>query len=181
LHLQSQSQSYLTSDSQSAGRSWCQTTIRARDQLFFLFQIFLRQLRVCYFMAPSLTRRRVCNLLLLLGLASAVPLGSESRVTQDQILLSRFLRLPSTWRARFPCLYLHQGQGGPVIPTGTGFHLRRLLRLTGLRCRHSNPGFIYSHDRKLWWTIGNNVIKLSFFKAQHFFGQLNHCSLMDFG
>jgi hypothetical protein len=30
---------------------------------FFLLEIFFRQLRVCYFVAPSLTRGRVCNLL----------------------------------------------------------------------------------------------------------------------
>jgi hypothetical protein len=48
-----------------------------RDQFFFLLEIFLRQLRICYFVAPSLTRGRVCNLLLL-GLASTVPLRSES-------------------------------------------------------------------------------------------------------
>jgi hypothetical protein len=65
-----------------------------RDQFFFLLEIFFRQLRVCYFVAPSLTRRRVCNLLLLLVLVSAVPLGSESHGTQDHILLSQFLRLP---------------------------------------------------------------------------------------
>jgi hypothetical protein len=46
------------------------------DQFFFLLEIFFRQLRVCYFVTPSLTRGRVCNLLLLLVLASAVPLGS---------------------------------------------------------------------------------------------------------
>jgi hypothetical protein len=34
-----------------------------RDQFFFLLEIFFRQLRVCYFVAPSLTRGRVCNLL----------------------------------------------------------------------------------------------------------------------
>jgi hypothetical protein len=34
-----------------------------RDQCFFLLQISLRQLRVCYFVGPSLTRGRVCNLL----------------------------------------------------------------------------------------------------------------------
>jgi hypothetical protein len=42
---------------------------------------------------PSLTRGRVCNLLLLLGLAIAIPLGSESRGTQDHILPSQFVRL----------------------------------------------------------------------------------------
>jgi hypothetical protein len=33
------------------------------DQFFFLLEIPFRQLRVCYFVAPSLTRGRVCNLL----------------------------------------------------------------------------------------------------------------------
>jgi hypothetical protein len=42
-----------------------------RDEFFFLLEIFFRQLRVCYFVAPSLTRRRICYLLLLLVLASA--------------------------------------------------------------------------------------------------------------
>jgi hypothetical protein len=31
--------------------------------IFFFLEIFFRQLRVCYFVAPSLTRGRVCNLL----------------------------------------------------------------------------------------------------------------------
>jgi hypothetical protein len=34
-----------------------------RDQFFFLVEIFFRQLLVCYFVAPSLTRGRVCKLL----------------------------------------------------------------------------------------------------------------------
>jgi hypothetical protein len=34
-----------------------------RGQFFFLLEISFRQLRVCYFVAPSLTRGRVCNLL----------------------------------------------------------------------------------------------------------------------
>jgi hypothetical protein len=34
-----------------------------RDQFFFLLEISLRQLLVCYFVAPSLTRGLVCNLL----------------------------------------------------------------------------------------------------------------------
>jgi hypothetical protein len=95
LKSQSQSQSYLTTDGQSASLSWCQATIRVRDQFLFLLEIFLRQLQGCYFVAPSLTRGRVCNLFLLLVLASAVPLWSESHGTQDHILLSQFLRLPN--------------------------------------------------------------------------------------
>jgi hypothetical protein len=46
------------------------------DQFFFLLEILFKQFQVCYFVAPSLTRGRVCNLLLLLVLARAVPLKS---------------------------------------------------------------------------------------------------------
>jgi hypothetical protein len=65
------------------------------DQFFFLLEIAFRQLRICYFVEPSLTRERVCNLLvqLLLGLARAVTLGSKSGRTHAHILLSH-LRLP---------------------------------------------------------------------------------------
>jgi hypothetical protein len=45
------------------------------DQFFFLLEIFFKQLGVWYFLAPSLTGGRVCNLQLLLVLASAVPSG----------------------------------------------------------------------------------------------------------
>jgi hypothetical protein len=58
----------------------------------------------------SLTRGWVCRLRLLLVLASAVILTSESRRTHDHILLSQIRDSP-TWRAMFPCLY----------PPGTGW------------------------------------------------------------
>jgi hypothetical protein len=66
-----------------------------RDQFFFLLEIFFRQLTLYYFVTPSLTRGRICNLLvqLLLGLARAVTLGSKSRRTHGHILLFH-LRLP---------------------------------------------------------------------------------------
>jgi hypothetical protein len=99
--------------------SWCQATIGARDQFFFLLEIFLRQFQACYFMAPSLTSGRVCSLLLLLGLASTVPLGSEYRGTQEYILLFQFFRLPQPGGPG-PRIYISQRQGGPVIPPGTG-------------------------------------------------------------
>jgi hypothetical protein len=35
-------------------------------------------------------------------------------------------------------IYIPQEQGGPVIPPGTAFPFRRLLRLAGLRWRYSN-------------------------------------------
>jgi hypothetical protein len=78
----------------------------AYDQIL----ITVRQLRSCW-CGFSLTRGRVCRLQLLLALASAVILGSESLGTRDYILLSQIRDFP--------------------------FH--RLLRLTGLRWRYSTP------------------------------------------
>jgi hypothetical protein len=97
-----------------------------RVQFLFLLEIFFRQLRVCYFVAPSLTRERVCNLLLLLVLASAVPLVSDSHRTQDHILLSQFLRLPQP-AGPGSRIYTPQEQSGPYIPPDTGFLLYRAV------------------------------------------------------
>jgi hypothetical protein len=38
-----------------------------------------------------------------------------------------------------PRIYMPQEQGGPVMPPDTGFHFRRLIRLTGIRWRYSTP------------------------------------------
>jgi hypothetical protein len=76
-----------------------------RDQYFYLLEIFFRQLRVRYFVAPSLTRGRVCNLLLLLVLASTVVLR-DSR----PYFIVPILETPPTWKARSSYLY----------PPGTG-------------------------------------------------------------
>jgi hypothetical protein len=77
------------------------------DQIF----ITVRQLRVCWCGALSLTRGRVCVLQLLLALASAVILRSEPLGTRDHILLSQIRDFP----------------------------FRRLLRLAGSRWRYSTP------------------------------------------
>jgi hypothetical protein len=62
----------------------------AYDQVF----IPVRQLRVCWYGALSLTRGRVCRLQLLLDLASAVILGSEPLGTRNHILLSQIWDVP---------------------------------------------------------------------------------------
>jgi hypothetical protein len=75
-------------------------------------QIFItvRQLRVCWRAALSLTIGRVCRVQLLLVLASTPILGSECRGTHDHVFLSQ-IRAPATWKARLPYLY----------PPGTGW------------------------------------------------------------
>jgi hypothetical protein len=83
-----------------------------RDQFPFLLEIFFRQLRVSYFVAPSLTRGRVCNLLLLLVLASVVPSPARVWVPRDSpYFIVPILEIFPTWRARSPYLY----------PPGTGW------------------------------------------------------------
>jgi hypothetical protein len=56
--------------------------------------ITVRQLQVFLCEALSLTTERVCRLQLLLGLASAVIRGSESRGIRDHILLSQIRDSP---------------------------------------------------------------------------------------
>jgi hypothetical protein len=86
-----------------------------RNQFFFILETFFRHLRV-YFIAPSLTRARVCNLLLLLVLTRAVPLGSVSCGTQPYFIVP-FLETPPTWRTG--SLYLYPpGAGWPRYSSG---------------------------------------------------------------
>jgi hypothetical protein len=82
----SASQRYVTTEGQSASLSWCQAPIRDPLPIFLLLSLIVfRQLRVCWW-APPLMRGRVFSFELLLGLASAVSLGSESRGTHGHIL-----------------------------------------------------------------------------------------------
>jgi hypothetical protein len=86
----------------------------AYDQIFITF----RQLRVCWCGALSLARGRVCRLHLLLTLASAVILGSESRGTHDHILLSQVRDFS------FVASYVSQGYGRGIRPRlYTGYSL----------------------------------------------------------
>jgi hypothetical protein len=101
------SQSHIATDGQPVIKSWCRAPSGAHDQIL----ITVWQLRSCFCGAPSLTRGRVCHLYMLLTLASAAFLRSESLGTRDHILLSQIWDFP----------------------------FRRLLRLAGSRWRYSTP------------------------------------------
>jgi hypothetical protein len=60
---QSQSQSYITTDGQSVSMSWCLAHLGLLTRVCFLLETSFRQLQVCNFVVPSLTRGRVCKLL----------------------------------------------------------------------------------------------------------------------
>jgi hypothetical protein len=100
--------------------------LRSTTSIFF-------QLNTCSYspyVTSSLTKGWISSLQLLLVLASAVILGSDSRGTHDHILLSQIRDSPNLEG---------EEQGGPVITPGTGFSFRRLIQLAGLRWRYSNP------------------------------------------
>jgi hypothetical protein len=85
----SQSQSYVTTDGQSASLSWNKAPVWGSRPDFYYCQTVAG-----LFMWGALTRGRVCRSQLLLVLASAVIFGSESRGTRDHILLSQIRDFP---------------------------------------------------------------------------------------
>jgi hypothetical protein len=82
--------SYFTTDSPSASLSWCQVPIWDQRPIFSFTLKF--PLRVCSFVAPSLTRGRFCNLLY--NCLCALP---------EQSLLGRS---PTELMTIFYCLFL---------------------------------------------------------------------------
>jgi hypothetical protein len=114
----SQSQSYIATAGRSISKSWCRAPSGTHDQIF----IVVWQLRSCFCGAPSLTRGRVCLLYMLLVLASAVFLGSESLGSRDHILLSQFWDFPFC-RRRYSTPTPHGSECvsiGPHPSTGHG-------------------------------------------------------------
>jgi hypothetical protein len=111
-------------------RRWFTTNLFWRQETWESRPVFF-QLNTCGY-SPyetfSLTRGRVCRLQLLLGLDSAVILGSESSRTHYHFYCLR-LWTPPNLEGQVPYLY----------SPGTGFPFHRLLRLEGLRWRYSNP------------------------------------------
>jgi hypothetical protein len=97
-------------DGQSASLSWGQAPIWDPRPILLFVWLFHRPLRVCWCGAPSLTRSRAYSFQLLLDIASAVFLGSESHGTHEYILLSLLfcLRQPGEPGS---CIYLPLEQG----------------------------------------------------------------------
>jgi hypothetical protein len=99
-----------------------------RDQFLFLLEISFWQLRVCYFVAPSLTRGRVCNLLYNCFWASPAELtaifycliwDSPNLEGQVPVFISpknKVVQLyPRALRSLFIASYDSQGYGGDIL------------------------------------------------------------------
>jgi hypothetical protein len=107
IESESESESYVRTDGQSASLSWNEAPIWGlRPDIYYSLTLM-----VLFCGAPSLTRRRVCLLYMLLVLASADRLGSESLCSRDHVLLSQIWDFP----------------------------FRRLLRFAGSRWRYWTP------------------------------------------
>jgi hypothetical protein len=98
----------------------------AQDQIF----VTVRQLSVCWCGSPSLTRRQVCHLQLLLVLPNAVILRSKSCRTNDHILLFQMWDSPDL-KGQVP-IFIFPRNRVAVIPPGTGFPSCCLPWLAGL-------------------------------------------------
>jgi hypothetical protein len=85
----------------------------ARRPIWGPYQIFntVRQLKVCCYGVPSLTRGWVCSSQLLLVLTSAIILGSESCGTHNHILLSQIRDSPNL-KGQVP-VFIYPGTGLP--------------------------------------------------------------------
>jgi hypothetical protein len=114
----------------------------AQDQIF----VTVRQLRVCWCGAPSLTRGRVCCLQPLLVLTSAVILGSQSQGTHDHILLSQ-IRDSLNLEGQAPVFISYRNKGGPVISPGTGIHFAPSYDFQGY------GGGIGNHRHTGYWLL----------------------------
>jgi hypothetical protein len=124
---------------------WLQAPWDSRPVIFFL------QLNTCCqspYVTSSLTRGWLCRSQLLLVLASADIRRSKSRRTHNHILLSQIWDSPNL-EGQVPHIYNPQGQGGPVIPPGTGFTFHHHLQLTGLRWRYSTPSIYWSDMKEI--------------------------------
>jgi hypothetical protein len=125
------SRSYLTTDNQSASLFWCQPSSGPVTNLSF-------SLKFLYFAAPSLTWGRVCNILLLLGLARTVPLGSKSRGTQYHIFLSKFLDSPNL-EGQALLFVSPRNRVAQLYPRALGSLPADSHDSAGLRWRYCNP------------------------------------------
>jgi hypothetical protein len=126
--------SELTSESESEllydWRFTASHFILAKISLRITTSNFILQLNTCGYspnVTTFLTRGWVCPLQLLLDLASAAILRSESLETHDHLLLSHIRDSHNLEPG--PRIYIPQEQGGPIIPPGTGYPFRQKVKV----------------------------------------------------
>jgi hypothetical protein len=116
---------------QSVSMSWCRAHSRTCDLILLPIGGLQSESYYLVSVGRPLWREDVSTI------CRAITQRPESRRTHNHTLLSH-LRLPQPRRPDSR-IYIPQVQGGSVITPATGFPLRRILRLVGLRWRYSNP------------------------------------------
>jgi hypothetical protein len=93
--------------------------------MFLSLEIFFRQLWVCYFVAPSLTRGQVCNLLYncFWALPEQSLLGQVPQNSRPYFTVSS--ETPPTWSARSPYLYPPRNRLAQLYPRSWSFSCGR--------------------------------------------------------
>jgi hypothetical protein len=112
------------------------------------YQIFItvRQLRVCWCGAPPDERT---------GLSFTIAAGPRQR-SHSWVRVPYFTVSDSRLRqpgGAGPRIYIHQEEGGQVMPPGSGFPFRRLLRLGGLQLRYSTPPPYGDNNSELLYSL----------------------------
>jgi hypothetical protein len=132
LTANSESEPYVTTDGQSASLSWNIAPIWGLRQDFYYCQTVAGLL-----MWGVLSDERT-GLSFTIDASPPPRSHSRVRVPRNSWPLSQIRDSPQPGGPSHR-IYILQGQGGPVIPPGTGIPFRRLLRLAGLRWKYSTP------------------------------------------
>jgi hypothetical protein len=128
-----QSQSYVTTDSQSASQSWSQAPIWGpRPDFYYCPRVD------GLLMWGALSDEDWCVVYNCCWPSPAQSFSGPSPMRLMTLFYCLRFETPQPVRRR-PRIYIPNEKGGPVISPGTGFPFRRLLRLAGLRWRYSNP------------------------------------------
>jgi hypothetical protein len=129
----------LIYDRQSVGRLSVRRPSGTCDQFFFLLEISFRQLLVCCFVEPSLTRWRVCNLLYnCFWFLPEQSLLSRSPAKLTTIFYYLIWDSPNL-EGQVPVFISPRNRVAQLYHPGTGLPFCRLLRLAGQRWKYSNP------------------------------------------
>jgi hypothetical protein len=125
------------------------THLGPTTNLSFLLEIFFRQLRLCYFVAPSLTRGRVCNLLV--HCFWALPEQSLSSPSPAELTAIFYCLIwdSSNLDSQIPVFISPRNRVAQLYPRALGSLFGRVLRLTGLWWRYSNQPPHGSHKEML--------------------------------
>jgi hypothetical protein len=125
-------------------------------------------------------REWVSNLLVLLGFATVVTLGSKSRRTHDFISLS--YETPPTWRSRPPYLYA-PGTGWPSYTSGHWVPSYYLQGYSGSILNTSDSRFEVEVEVNLQLTVSRPVcLDVGHPSGAHdqiFFFQSDNCGFLD--